>query len=308
MIPALVSFQKNASFGRCLLKPGEQVHVLVRVDSFPYETQPVIVFIAEPLEIDELVDSHCRQVCCNGLEAGPKELQRVLEHEVFAKGEGGVLLHPLPNYLDLVSRKALERQADEVVVVSPEVVKKHGDSAGPSQSDVTPPMCCIVIPPSDMIVVSDLLLGAVEGFVADMAVIFGLTPPLHQVVVLEALLILVELHCLVRELKHVLQVPLDVPLPDTVLESPLELREGLDDSVADRERRLTLVVKRLVATHCMLVSGRSHHRLEVGVHHEGNRCAKSIHHCENALCRHEGKLRNEKNRDRIKVSISRMEI
>ena len=90
-----------------LLKARERVDVVVRVHSLPdNNTQPVIVFIGEPLlAIEELIDSPVRQVCCKGFQAGPQDPQRVLEPEVFANGEGEILLHPLTTYLDLVSRK-----------------------------------------------------------------------------------------------------------------------------------------------------------------------------------------------------------
>ena len=83
----------------CLLNAGKRVYILLRVQPLPYDdTQPFIVFVGEPLlEIQELVDSPFRHVCCNGLEAGPEELQRVHENEVFAMGEAEVVLHPLPN-------------------------------------------------------------------------------------------------------------------------------------------------------------------------------------------------------------------
>ena len=249
------------------MKAGERVHVIVLVDPLPHdERQPFIVFVGEPLlEIQELIDSTFRQVCCKGLEAGPKELQGVLEHEVIAKGEGEILLHPLPNYLDVVPSEVLEGQADEVRVVPPEVVEKHRNFAGTSQAEITPPMCCPAIHPRHLIVVPDLLLGTVEGFVADVTVLLYLVPPIHEVVVPESLLIVVKLHRLVRELQHVLQEPMEAAFPDAGLEPALELSEGGEDGVPDCERRLTLVVKRLVGANRVLIPGRSGHRLEVCV-------------------------------------------
>ena len=191
-------------------------------------------------------------------------------NELFAKGEGEILLYPLPNYLDLVSRKVLEGQADEVAVVPPEVVEKHREYAGSSQADVAPPICSTTIHPRHMVVISHILFGAVEGFLPDLAGIIGLESAFHEVFVLEALLqesLIVELHGLVRDLQQLLQEPIDAPLPHIVLEPPLELWEGGDDCVPDGERRLTLVFKGLVAEHGLLVSGLSHHRIDVAVDH-----------------------------------------
>ena len=81
-----------------------------------------------------------------------------------------------------------------------EGVKKNGDFAGSLQPDIAPPMCSPTIHGRHMVVVPDLFVGAMEGFVAYLAMIFRLEPPIQQVVVLEPLLVVVEPHRLVREL------------------------------------------------------------------------------------------------------------
>ena len=64
----------------CLLKARERLLVLVRLHKLPYyETYQVILFIVI-IQIVELVPASVRHVCCDGLDAGPKELQRILEH------------------------------------------------------------------------------------------------------------------------------------------------------------------------------------------------------------------------------------
>ena len=61
-------------------------------------------------------------------------------------------------------------------------------------------------------------------------------------------------------------------VPDALPESTLKLCEGGEDTVGEPELYLNLLLKRLVAVHCMFVPGRSHHRLEVGVIHEWGWC------------------------------------
>ena len=193
--------------------------------------------------------------------ARPRELQRVVEEDVFTNGLAEVLLNPLPNYIDLVPAIVHDGQVDKVGVVSQEVVKKPGHFAGPSLSVVAPAMFCSAIQRSDRIAVPDILLAAREGFVANVAVILCLEPQLHQVADLERLLVIFGLRCFVPELQHVLQERVDAPLRDAVIESSLELPEDLDDCVNYREPRLKILVKRLVDAHGIVVPGRSKHPL-----------------------------------------------
>ena len=69
------------------LQALERVHVLLLVQARPdQETQPIIFLFRNLLEVGELVDTPFREVCGEGLYPGSNELQRVIEHEVFAKG------------------------------------------------------------------------------------------------------------------------------------------------------------------------------------------------------------------------------
>ena len=87
-------------------------------------------------------------------------------------------------------------------------------------------MCCTAIPPRDRLLGPDIRVVPVERFVADLAVRLDLKQPLHHLIVLQSFLLVVELHCVFREVQHVLQERRGALVPDAVLEQPLTLREG----------------------------------------------------------------------------------
>ena len=88
-----------------LIQLLERVHILVRVHPLPNHQLQFVSGCGATLlpQILELVDSSFAQVVGECLKAASQELQGILEDQVPTKGEDDVLLHPLPDYLDLLS-------------------------------------------------------------------------------------------------------------------------------------------------------------------------------------------------------------
>ena len=74
-------------------------------------------------------------------------------------------------------------------------------------------VACTTIPPSVMVLNADLLVGALEVFLADVARILGVDPHLQELRELDAFLVVIEHHRLFSKCKHVFANPVHTPLP-----------------------------------------------------------------------------------------------
>ena len=111
-------------------------------------------------------------------------------------------------------------------VVAPEVREEQGDFAYAAESEVAPLVRGAPVLPRYMVMVPDLVgVVGVEGLVAHLAV--GLVGVIEGELVLplQALLILVERHCLLLEVPQLNDKPLHTVLPHRRLVPDVELGE-----------------------------------------------------------------------------------
>ena len=105
----------------------------------------------------ETLQTPLEEILCEGGNSRTQDLKAVFEDQVLAKGEGGVLLHPLANHPDLHPFELLQGHCDKVGIVPPDVMEKDGDFADAAQADVAPFVCSAAVLPPDVVVVRDLV-------------------------------------------------------------------------------------------------------------------------------------------------------
>ena len=102
------------------------------------------------------VGPRVRQILRKLFEGRPHEHQRVFEHDVAAEAQAEVLLHPLPDYLQLHPSEMRHPLHDQVAVVPPEVMKEDRQLILLPQLQVAPGVRRTSIPTSHMVMVPDL--------------------------------------------------------------------------------------------------------------------------------------------------------